>query len=99
MINSKKVIERFESNPEASFSNDKSLMPIAETIRDWFNQTESELKTAEWILTHQTLNDYEKVAGLFFLGCFVTSHMFAAIQTTGSMEEFVSKMTEWISND
>ena len=96
MINSKKVIKRFESDPELTFSNDKSLMIVAETVRDWLNQTESEPKTAERILTHLTLNDYEKTAGLFFLGCFVAGRLFVSIQTTDIMEGFVNNIVEWI---
>ncbi len=97
MINSKKVIKRFESNPELNFSNDKSLMPIAETIRDWLAETESETKTVERILTHQTLNDYEKAAGLFFLGSLIASRLLTAMQVTDNMEGFVKKMMEWVS--
>ncbi len=98
MINSKKVIERFESNPELNFSNDKSLMPIAETVRDWLTETKSEAKTVERILTHQTLNDYEKAAGLFFLGSLIATRILVAAQTADNMIQSVNKMIESISN-
>lgn len=97
MINSKKVIKRLESNPEVNFSNDKSLMPIANTIRDWLDQTESESKTIERILIHQTLNDYEKAAGLFFLGCLVTGHVLASIQSIDDLEGFIKQKMELTS--
>ncbi len=97
MIDSKKVIKRFEDDPELSFSGDKNIMPIAETIRDWFEEVGSEAKTVERILTHQTLNDYEKSAGLFFLGSLVAGRVFAAMNSIGEMEAFVERMKKWIS--
>lgn len=93
MINSKEVIERLDSNPEINFSNDKNLMSIAETVRDWLEDTRSEAKTVERILTHQTLNDYEKAAGLFFLGSVVASHIFISMQH-GGMEPLIKHLIE-----
>ena len=94
MIDSKKVIKRFEDDPELSFSTDKNIMPIVETVRDWYEETESEAKTVERILTHLTLNDYEKTAGLFFLGSLVTSRFLTAINAAGGIEEFAEKMRQ-----
>jgi hypothetical protein len=92
MINSKKVLKRFEDNPELTFSNDKSIAAIAETICDWLNDTQSEAKTVERILIHQTLNDYEKAAGIFFLGALISTRLIAATSTIGGLEEFIEAM-------
>ena len=94
-MNVKKVIKRLNDS-NLSFSDDESLMSLALSVKDWLDETQSEPKTIERILTHETLNDYEKAAGLFLLGTVISSRAIALMQgkerINNLMEEMLNKL-------
>ena len=52
---------------------------VAHTVRDWHDKNnESAPETMRMILTHETLNDKEKVAGIFLLGSIISARVLGA---------------------